>query len=84
MKRVPSDPVARRRRIDPLDTDLLGALEERDKRLYAMLGRATRYRRILTDEIQRLRMGDDPQLARGKLTRWDTLLREIKRLAADL
>ena len=84
MKRAPSDPATRRRRIDPLDTDLLGALEERDKRLYAMISRATRYRRILTDEIQRLRMGDDPQLARGLLTRWDTLLGEIQRLAADL
>jgi hypothetical protein len=84
MKRAPSDPATRRRRIDPLDTDLLGALEERDKRLYAMISRATRYRRILTDEIQRLRMGDDPQLARGILTQWDTLLREIQRLAADL
>jgi hypothetical protein len=84
MKRAPSDPATRRRRIDPLDTDLLGALEERDKRLYAMIGRATRYRRILTDEIPRLWMGDDPQLARSMLTRWDTLLREIQQLAADL
>ena len=84
MKRALSDLGTRRRRIDPRDTDLLGALEERDQRLYAMISRATRYRRILTDEIQRLRMGDDPQLARGILTRWDALLREIQRLAADL
>jgi hypothetical protein len=84
MKRAPSDPATRRHRIDPLDTDLLGALEERDRRLYTIVSRATRYRRILADQIKRLRMEDDPQFVRGLLTRWDTLLREIQRLAADL
>ncbi len=84
MKRAPSDPATRRRRIDPLDTDLLVALEERDQRLYAIVSKATRYRKILTDQVKRLRMGDDPQLVRSLLTRWDTLIREIKRLAADL
>ncbi len=84
MKRAPSDPATRRRRIDPLDTDLLVALEERDQRLYAIVSKATRYRKILTDQVKRLRMGDDPQLVRNLLTRWDTLIREIKRLAADL
>ena len=84
MKRAPSDPATRRRRIDPLDTDLLGALEERDQRLYAIVSKTTRYRRILTDQVKRLRTGDDPQLARRTLTRWDTILREIQRLAADL
>jgi hypothetical protein len=69
---------------DPLDADLLGALEERDQRLYAIMSKATRYRRILTEQVKRLRMGDDPQLARGMLTRWDPLLRELERLTADL
>ncbi len=84
MKRATSDPATRRRRIDPLDTDLLGALEERDRRLYAIVSKATRYRRILADQVKRLRMEDDPQFVRGLLTRWDTILREIRRLAADL
>jgi len=81
MRRATFDPAAPRRRIDPLDTDLLGALEERDQRLYAIVSNATRYRRIRTDQVKRLRMGDDPQLARSTLT---TILREIQRLAADL
>jgi hypothetical protein len=84
MGRVPSGPAARRRRIDPLDTDLLEALEERDQRLYAIVSKATRYRGILTDQANRLRMADDPQLVRSTLARWDTILREIQRLAADL
>ncbi len=84
MERAPSDPARRRRRIDPLDTDLLEALDERDRRLYAIVSKATRYRRILTDQVNRLRMADDPQLVRSTLTRWDTILREIQRLAADL
>jgi hypothetical protein len=84
MGRVPSGPAARRRRIDPLDTDLLEALQARDQRLYAIVNKATRYRGILTDQVNRLRMADDPQLVRSTLTRWDTILREIQRLAADL
>ena len=48
MKRATSDPATRRHRIDPLDTDLLAALEERDRRLYAIVSKATRYRRILS------------------------------------
>ncbi len=84
MRHATSDPTTRRRRIDPLDTDLLEAMKERDQRLYAIVSKATRYRRILTDQVKRLRMGDDPQLARSTLTRWDAILREIQRLAADL
>jgi hypothetical protein len=84
MKRAPSDTATRRRRIDPLDTDLLGTLEERDQRLYAIVSKAMRYRGILTEQVKRLRMGDDPQLVRSMLTRWDTMLREIQRLASDL
>ncbi len=84
MGRVPSNPAARRRRIDPLDTDLLEALQARGQRLYAIVNKATRYRGILTDQVNRLRMADDPQLVRNTLARWDTILREIQRLAADL
>jgi hypothetical protein len=84
MKRATTDPATRRHRIDPLDTDLLGALEERDRHLYAIVSRATRYRRILTEQVKQLRMEDDPQFVRGLLTRWDTILREIQRLAVDL
>ncbi len=73
-----------RRRIDPLDTDLLEALQARDQRLYAIVNKATRYRGILTDQVNWLRMADDPQLVRSTLARWDTILREIQRLAADL
>jgi len=74
----------RRRAIDPLDTDLLAALEERNERLYAILREAMRYRNILTEQVQRLRVGDAPELARAVLARWDTILQEIKRMAADL
>lgn len=84
MKRTMRDPTTRRHDIDPLDTDLLAALEERDRRLYAILNKATRYRNLLSDQIKRLRAGDAPELVRAMLARWDTILREVKRLAADL
>ena len=84
MRRIPSEPKARRREIDELDTDLLETLEQRSKRLYTILGKATRYRSILSVEIKRLRAGSAPETARALLAQWDSLLREIKRLAQDL
>ncbi|HET7875630.1 MAG TPA: hypothetical protein VFN71_08895 [Methylomirabilota bacterium] len=84
MKRIASEPTARRRAIDELDTDLLGSLEERDHRLYAILSRSTRYRNILRGEIKHLRAGSAPETVRALLAQWDPILREIKRLARDL
>ena len=74
----------RRRSIDPLDTDLLEVLEERDRRLYAILSKITRYRNILNEQVNRLRAGDAPEIVRAMLARWDTILREVKHLARDL
>jgi len=48
MRRALTDAATRRRAIDPLDTDLLEPLEERDKRLYAIVSKAIRYRGILS------------------------------------
>jgi hypothetical protein len=84
MKRIVSGPKTRRRAIDELDTDLLETLEQRSKRLYLILSKATRYRSILSVEIQRLRAGSAPETARALLAQWDFILREIKRLAQDL
>jgi len=84
MRRIPSEPKARRRQIDELDTDLLETLEQRSKRLYTILSKATRYRSILSAEIKRLRAGSTPETARALLAQWDSILREIKRLAQDL
>ncbi len=84
MKRITAEPTKRRRAIDELDTDLLGILEERNKRLYAILSRSTRYRNILSGEIMHLRAGSAPEAARALLAQWDPILREIKRLAQDL
>lgn len=84
MKRITPEPTKRRRAIDELDTDLLGILEERNKRLYAILSRSTRYRNILGGEIMHLRAGSAPEAVRALLAQWDPILQEIKRLAQDL
>jgi len=84
MQRVTSDTVARLRAIDALDTDLLEVLEERDRRLYNIVSMATRYRTILSEQVQLLRVGEDPETVRAPLGRWQVILRDIKKLAADL
>ena len=84
LKRIAAEPTTRRRAIDELDTDLLGSLEDRDKRLYALLSKTTRYRNILRGKIKRLRAGSAPEEVRALLAQWDPILREIKRLAQDL
>ncbi len=84
MKRLGVEPTTRRRAIDELDIDLLGSLEDRDKRLYALLSKTTRYRNILRGKIKRLRAGSAPEEVRALLAQWDHILREIKRLAQDL
>jgi hypothetical protein len=84
MKRVAPGPSMRRRAIDELDIDLLGSLEDRDKRLYALLSKTTRYRNILRGKIKRLRAGSAPEEVQALLIQWDPIIREIKRLAQDL
>jgi len=84
MKRFVGGPSTRRRAIDELDIDLLGSLEDRDNRLYALLSKTTRYRNILRGKIKRLRAGSAPEEVRALLAQWDPILREIKRLAQDL
>src|SRR5712691_11478315 len=84
MKRAASVTTTHRRTIDELDTDLLATLEERDKRLYAILSKTTRYRNILMGEIKRLRAGSAPEVVRALIGQWDYLRRDIKRLAQDL
>jgi len=84
MKRMGAEPTRRRRVIDELDTDLLGSLEDRDKRLYAILSKTTRYRNILRGKIKRLRAGSAPEEVRALLAQWKPILREIKRLAQGL
>ena len=84
MNRIAAEPTSRRRAIDELDVDLLGSLEDRDKRLYALLSKTTRYRNILRGKIKRLRAGSAPEEVRALLAQWDPIIREIKRLAQDL
>jgi hypothetical protein len=84
MKRSASAMTTRHRTVDELDTDLLATLEERDRRLYAILSKTTRYRNILTGEMKRLRGGSAPEVVRALIGQWDHLRREIKRLAQDL
>jgi len=84
MKRAASAVSTRPRSIDELDTDLLAILEERDRRLYAILSKTTRYRNILGSEIKRLRAGSAPEVVRALIGQWDHLRREIKRLGQDL
>ena len=79
-----SDTVARLRSIDALDTDLLELLEERDRRLYNIVSMATRYRTILSEQVQLLRACKDPETVQAALGRWEVILRDIKKLAADL
>jgi hypothetical protein len=52
MARVTSDGSTHLRVVDPLDVDLLEALEERDRNLYAIMSAATRYRAILHEQVQ--------------------------------
>ena len=84
MKRGTSDTVARLRAIEALDTDLLEFLEDRDRRLYNVVSMATRYRTILSEQVQLLRVGEDPDIVQAALGRWQAMLRDIKKLAADL
>jgi prolyl oligopeptidase PreP (S9A serine peptidase family) len=81
---VTSDTVARLRSIDALDTDLLELLEERDRRLYNIVSMATRYRTVLSEQVQLLRAGEDPETVQAAVGRWQVILRDIKKLAADL
>jgi len=83
MRRISSGTTPRRRTIDELDTDLLTTLEELDKRLYAVLSKTTRYRNILGHELKRLRSGSAPEVVRANLLQWESLRREIIRLAHD-
>jgi hypothetical protein len=84
MKRIAAGTTTHRGSIDELDSDLLGSLEERDKRLYAILSKTARYRHVLGNEIKHLRAGSAPEVARVLLAQWEPLRREIKRLAQDL
>lgn len=84
MQRATSDTVARLRVIDALETDLLESLEERDRRLYNIVSMATRYRAILSEQVQALRVGKDSETARATLARWQAIVRDIKKAAADL
>jgi hypothetical protein len=84
MRRIGAQSSTRRRAIDELDIDLLGSLEDRDKRLYALLSKTTRYRNILRGKMKRLRAGSAPEEVRALLAQWDPILRQIKRLAQDL
>lgn len=84
MQRVTSDTVARLRAVDALDTDLLELLEERDRRLYNIVSMAMRYRAVLSEQVQLLRAGEDPEAVEAALGRWQVILRDIKKLAADL
>jgi hypothetical protein len=84
MQGARSDTVAKLRAIDGPEADLLETLEDRDRRLYDLVSMATRYRTILSEEIQHLRVGKDPEIVRASLGRWQAILRDIKKLAADL
>lgn len=84
MQSATSDPARRLRALEPVDVDLLDSLEARDISLYALVSAATRYRSILHEELQLLRAGKDPELVRSALSRWQNILREIKKLASDL
>jgi len=84
MRNASAGTTTRRRSIDELDSDFLTGLEERDRRLYAILSKSTRYRNILDNEIKHLRAGSAPEVIRAILAQWEPLRREIKRLAQDL
>lgn len=84
MQIATSDAARRLHAVDPLDVDLLESLEARDKNLYDLVSAATRYRSILHEEVQLLRAGKDPDMVRAALSRWQDILRDIKKLAGDL
>jgi hypothetical protein len=84
MARVTSDGSTHLRVVDPLDVDLLEALEERDRNLYALMSAATRYRAMLHEQVQLLRAGKHPEAVRSAVTRWHGILGEIKSLAHNL
>jgi hypothetical protein len=81
---VTSDTVARIRGLDALDTDLLELLEERDRRLDNIVSMAMRYRTILSEQVQLLRVGEDPETIQAALGCWQIILRDIKKLVAGL
>jgi hypothetical protein len=82
--RLASEASTHLRAVDPLDVDLLEALEERDRSLYAIMSAATRYRAILHEQLQLLRAGKHPEVVRSAVGRWHGILGEIKSLAEDL
>ena len=84
MARVSSDGSTHLRVVDPLDVDLLEALEERDRNLYAIMSAATRYRAILHEQVQLLRAGKHPEVVRSAVTRWHGILGELKSLTDRL
>ncbi len=84
MVRLTSDGSIHLRPVDSLDVDLLEALEERDRNLYAIMSAATRYRTILHEQLQLLRAGKHPEAVRSAVSRWHGILGEIKRLAGNL
>jgi hypothetical protein len=45
---------------------------------------ATRYRTILSEQVQLLRVGEDPDTVQAALGHRQAILRDIKKLAADL
>jgi len=84
MQRARYDTAAKLRAIEAPEPDLLEALEDRDRCLYNLVSMATRYRTILSDEIQHLRTGKDQDTVQASLGRWQVILRDIKKLAGNL
>ena len=84
MQRARYDTAAKLRAIEAPEPDLLEALEDRDRCLYNLVSMATRYRTILSDEIQHLRAGKDQDTVQASLGRWQVILRDIKKLAGNL
>ena len=72
------------RRLDPLDSDLLGRLDALNERLYAIIHHATKYRNLIRTDLRLLRQGADPGSVRAGLERYGLVLREIKRLSREL
>ena len=73
-----------RTRLAPLDQDVLAGLEATDKRLYALVHHATKYRAVIRMTLRHLRQGAEPGPARAELERWRGSIREIKRLSREL
>ena len=84
MARVTSDGSTHLRAVDPLDVDLLDALEDRERNLYAIMSAATRYRAILQEQLRLLRAGKHPEVVRSAVSRWQGIVGEIKSLAGNL